>query len=437
MIFIRSRQKRMLMRYSRISEVLVFILLLIWPCIAFCAGADDYPMWREDGQIGEPIFRLFEFQRFSTEPGRIRLEIYAPIKYDMLQFIRQDSTFTASVEMNLSISGDDRELLERKIKYFSAETPEYATTNSRSDFLIGTFVLNLAPGNYAFTMLTKDQESKRISRIEKEIELKFPQIDQCGVSGLMLTTSMQVDQDLNTPVHPVVNPKEIDCKSDVFCYFEIFRADPQKEMHIELSVLNSNDELQSRDTLRTIGGEELSSYFLPLNCNDLTFGRYTIRLIVRYEEVQREIKYEFTRNSSGLPGSINDIDNAIKRLSLIASSAEMNELLSFPKSDREQKLVDFWNEIFPTPDEETNGKMTEYYRRIGYVNKQYGDGHEGWRTDRGRVYIIYGKPTDIEKHVFVDQQAPTENWYYSHLGKQFVFRDENGFGTYRLVSPFW
>jgi len=401
------------------------------------AGSEDYPMWREDGQIGEPIFRLFEFQRFSSSSELIRLEVYIPIKYDILQFIRQDSAFVASVEMNLSVSGEDGALLDRKIKYFNAETIDYSTTNSRNEFLIGTFVLDLAPGKYILTMLVTDRESKRTSRAEKEVILREPQNDPLGVSGMMLTTTRQIDPILNTPVDPVVTPEDIDGISDVYCFFEMYRVDPQKVIHLELSVLNADDEIQSIDTLTTIGGEQLATYFMPVDCRGLTFGRYTLRLIIRYNGEKIENRYQFSRNSNGLPGSIRDIDDAIKQLSLIASSEEMLDLLSYPKSEREQKLIEFWNQIFPTPDEDNNGKMREYYRRINYVNNQFGDGHEGWRTDRGRVYLIYGKPTDIEKHIFVDRKAPTIIWYYSHLGKQFVFRDENGFGDFRLVSPFW
>lgn len=423
--------------YWRISNNLLFCLIFLLPGIVVSANSDGYSIWREDSQIGEPLFRLMEFQRLSTTPDVIRLDIYAPIKYDMLQFVRHDSLFVAAVDMNLSVSGDKGSLLERKIKYFGTTTSEYIKTNSRSDYLIGTFSLDLPPGKYTLSMLITDRESKRTSRVEKKVELKLPQTDQIGVSGLMLTTSRLLDVELNTPVNPVVNPNEIDCHAEIFCFFDIFRSNPQKEMNLELSVLNDQEEVQNIDTLTIFGGERLASYFMSVDCSELIFGKYSVRLIADYCETKQESRCKFTRNSSGLPGSIADLDKAIQQLSIIASRDEMQELLAFPKSEREKKLVEFWDKIFPTPGEDTNGKMKEFYRRINYVNQQFGDGREGWGTDRGRVYLVYGRPTDMEKQVFVDQQAPTEIWYYSHLGKQFVFRDENGFGDFRLVSPFW
>ena len=66
--------------------------------------------------------------------------------------------------------------------------------------------------------------------------------------------------------------------------------------------------------------------------------------------------------------------------------------------EREQFIEQFWLRRDPTPDTEENEFKEEHYRRIAYTNDHYASGIPGWKTDRGRIYIIYGAPDEIESH---------------------------------------
>jgi len=66
--------------------------------------------------------------------------------------------------------------------------------------------------------------------------------------------------------------------------------------------------------------------------------------------------------------------------------------------ERESFVEQFWLRRDPTPDTEENEFKEEHYRRIAYANDHYASGIPGWRTDRGRIYIIYGPPDEIDSH---------------------------------------
>jgi len=66
--------------------------------------------------------------------------------------------------------------------------------------------------------------------------------------------------------------------------------------------------------------------------------------------------------------------------------------------EREQFIEQFWLRRDPTPDTEENEYKEEHYRRIAYANEHYASGIPGWKTDRGRTYIVYGPPDEIESH---------------------------------------
>ncbi len=66
--------------------------------------------------------------------------------------------------------------------------------------------------------------------------------------------------------------------------------------------------------------------------------------------------------------------------------------------EREQFIEQFWLRRDPTPDTEENEFKEEHYRRIAYANEHYASGIPGWKTDRGRIYIMYGPPDEIDAH---------------------------------------
>ena len=81
--------------------------------------------------------------------------------------------------------------------------------------------------------------------------------------------------------------------------------------------------------------------------------------------------------------------------------------------------------------------MMEYYARIRIANERYSHYTEGWKTDMGMVFIIYGEPSSIERVPFGDYTKPYEVWDYYNINKRFVFVDNTGFGDYRLTTPIW
>lgn len=78
------------------------------------------------------------------------------------------------------------------------------------------------------------------------------------------------------------------------------------------------------------------------------------------------------------------------------------EMSAFKKlatnAERDQFIEQFWLRRDPTPDTEENEYKEEHYRRIAYANEHFAAGVPGWRTDRGRMYIMYGKPDSIDAH---------------------------------------
>ncbi len=116
------------------------------------------------------------------------------------------------------------------------------------------------------------------------------------------------------------------------------------------------------------------------------------------------------------------------------------------ETDRERDIFveAFWKQRDPTPGTPENEFKKEHYRRIAYANKFLGRDtpKPGWKTDRGRIYIILGDPVDIDRYESSDNYYPSEVWFYQGDVKyglpphfNIAFFKKRGIGEYILYSP--
>lgn len=83
----------------------------------------------------------------------------------------------------------------------------------------------------------------------------------------------------------------------------------------------------------------------------------------------------------------------------IITDEERTAFKRMTTDDERQNFIEgFWLRRDPTPDTAENEFKEEHYRRIAYANERYASGIPGWKTDRGRIYITFGPPAEIESH---------------------------------------
>ena len=83
--------------------------------------------------------------------------------------------------------------------------------------------------------------------------------------------------------------------------------------------------------------------------------------------------------------------------------------------ERDQFIADFWKRRNPKPETTENSFKEEHYRRLSFANQHFTENRPGWKTDRGRVYIVYGPPDVVTKHAGTAIAAPEEIWSYMHM----------------------
>ena len=136
----------------------------------------------------------------------------------------------------------------------------------------------------------------------------------------------------------------------------------------------------------------------------------------------------------------------------ILTQAERDAWKKLQTDDEREKFIeDFWRARDPDPDTEENEFKQEYFERVAYANEHFSSGKPGRLTDRGRIYIKFGKPDEVESHPAggayerpsyegggSTSTYPFEKWFYRYIpnvrnGVELEFVDPTGSGEYRLA----
>jgi len=135
--------------------------------------------------------------------------------------------------------------------------------------------------------------------------------------------------------------------------------------------------------------------------------------------------------------SSEDCDLLFDESRYIATADEIDryeKLTSLPA--KREFLYNFWKKRDPNPATKENEFKQEYLKRLAYVNSHFGALNKpGYKTDRGRVYLKYGKYDQIERFPSSPNRKPYEIWYYNSIegGVLFVFGDLTGYSDYELL----
>jgi GWxTD domain-containing protein len=130
----------------------------------------------------------------------------------------------------------------------------------------------------------------------------------------------------------------------------------------------------------------------------------------------------------------------------IITKDERDNFMKLASNEARDKFIEkFWEVRNPNPGDPTNAFREEHYKRIAFANSRFnvGSAEEGWRNDRGRVYILLGPPNQKQVYRNAANLYPMEIWFYSTgqagLPNFFylMFYDRDTTGDYRFYSPYF
>ncbi|MBI3587155.1 MAG: GWxTD domain-containing protein [Ignavibacteriales bacterium] len=173
--------------------------------------------------------------------------------------------------------------------------------------------------------------------------------------------------------------------------------------------------------------------YLPVAPEQFESGLFKIEIEYSQGNLKQKKNYSFRVEWPSRPFSLVNPELAIDALRHIASEAELQELQSGSAVHRAEAFYQFWRKRDRDTTTAYNEMMTEYYVRVDESLRKFSTSRDGdgYKTDRGRIYILYGAPTRSDR-ILQPGGSPTEIWIYETIKRRFVFIDPTKTGNFIL-----
>jgi len=392
----------------------------------------------------EQIF-LTDYAAFREDTGeKFRVEVYYKILTKGLTFVKDGDKFKTAYEVQVFASNKiNKERTGTSVEeHYAVNT--YEETRSPSDFLINQVNLSLYSGRYKLRIRLIDQNSG--SAFEEEKDLNIPSRNEnkilfSDIEFIRQLTDSIADSRLNRKgydIIPSVSRSNGDTDPILRFYFEIYGGpQPPQPYLLRSDIEHRAKDFHHQETTTVVLGPAVFSTFDSVNIEGFPSGDYYLTLeLLEKDQVKAKVERTFQIEWSFFNLLKNDYAKAIDQLKYVASSDEMKKLKAVPEDKRMQAWLEFWKSKDLTPNTPENELKDEYYRRLKYVNQNFTlPTREGWETDLGMVYMVYGPPDDVERHPFDRESQAFQKWYYYKSNRVFLFMDR-GDGEYLLQPPY-
>lgn len=389
---------------------------------------------------------LVDAVSFASQIGvDSRLDIFTQVGYDALSFVKRNELYDAAYEMTISIFDSTSTLVNEKLWTEDVKGVPFERSVSPGLSSVTRRVFEVKPGNYLLRVVMRDKESGVSRRVTRQILVSDYAQPDFSLSDIMLLSRVGTQGEKRS-ITPNISSNVGAIAEAFFVYFEVYNARKLDSVRFVTEVVNSKSErLLQVDTLVSLNPGR-NERILRIPHASLPLGDFKLLVRARpvHEPPDEDTPSLSTTNRqivvrwSGMPRSVKDLNVAIEQVRYIAKDDELSVLKDAQTQEEKQaRFMEFWKKRDPNPNTPRNERMEEYYARVEYANKHFTHYIDGWRTDMGMVYIIFGAPNNVDRHPFEVDSKPYEVWAYYELNYSFVFIDQTGFGDYRLETPMW
>ncbi|HSP86650.1 MAG TPA: GWxTD domain-containing protein [Ignavibacteriaceae bacterium] len=374
----------------------------------------------------------------SDQEGKTRLDIFIQVPYTEILFVKSNKGFSAAYTAVVSVFNEDKEqLLAEKSWKEKIDVLDFEQTISKNNFNLSLKSFHLTPGKYFISTSVEDEDSHKKYSSDNIFIVKDLTKD-ISVSDLMLIAK-QTQAEGSNKILPNVSRNITSERDGIPMFFEIYTNDPS-DINIEFVIKDEKEKVLHQENLNKHLDTGSTQVIHTLKNLSLGLGSYlvTVNILDSSKNKITDVSKNFISRWIGIPAAIQDLDKAVDQLIYIATPTEMDHVEDAEtQNEKINRYLDFWKKKDPTPNTDENELFNEYYRRVSYANENFSHYVEGWRSDRGMVFIILGSPNNIDRHPFDLESKPYEVWQYYELNRSFVFVDETGFGDYRLITPLY
>lgn len=437
---------------KKLITIIVFYIFILLNCFAqekFIFDA-DYAVFRNDDTTS-------------------LIEIYLAFYHNNLIFKKSGNQYQAGVLIDLEILNKSNDSALIKSYKLPISLNDSAQFKLKQKELTQLPAIPLKSGDYKMTIIAKDAaDTTRIDKFDFDVPVPLFTFENIKISGIQLSTSIKkttgkagMFDKFGYEVTPNPNQFFGNNFDSLFFYFELYGLKNYgKSVFLKKYITNINDSIISSlvDNVPSahninietgnfnIRALESGTYFLKVdiidnNNNVLTSSEkkfYVYNTVKNIADNTAKENADFLKSEYATMTE-QQLDNEFEKAVYIRTDEETKNYKSLNSLEAKRKFMYiFWTKRDNTPYTQINEYKINYFKRIENANKLFKEPfQEGWKTDRGRIYMLYGEPNDIERFDYEADIRSYQIWHYETIegGTICVFAESNysGSGIYELV----
>lgn len=394
-----------------------------------------------------------DYATFRGADGSVTVEVFLLIPRGIFKFVPSNDGFESNGVVRIAFTKNDTVAVwdQWNIKDFTKDTTKGIGSKKIPDIAY----FQLSPGNYKLMTIIFDVTTNEKLKQEKYIELKPYSMSELDISDLELCTQMLKTEKKNKfskyGYDMIPNASTIFGSKTPMVYsfcevYNLFYNDSSSgSYNVRYSIVNLNGkEVRNLDWVTKKKAGNSSVEINGINIISLSSGLYDFKVEVVDNETGKTCNsvkrfYVFKEADGKIVMTLDETnysdmseEQLVKIFGPMKYVATEAEKRRFKKSDLEGKrniLRHFWDNRDPD-------LFIEFEERVRYADEHFsGAFTKGWASDMGRISIVYGIPSEIERFTSSIETKPYQVWYYYNVegGIEFVFVDKSGFGQMELV----
>lgn len=431
-------------------------------------AADESPVQLKERKLNFYV----DFSRLKYTDSLTYVEFPIDLFRDQLEFIADGEQYKAEYLVTAEVTENDS-VVQRK-HWRNVDHCASLEDISASQRLYNKNYFLLPDGKYAFYIEIEDANSGLKGFYQTELNISAFSPGDVRVSDIQLASNIKVDTTKGVYTKNgylvIPNPSALYGVGlpVLLGYSEVYNlaeatSDSGRLFHVKYNILNAQSELVKTFTQEKRKPGSSAVNITQLNVVSLVSGEYTLVMEITDQEsgaitsthrkfmVYRQADYEeggalhdirtdqYIYGDTEIDGMTEEeLKEEFEYLRYLVSSSDKK---TFKKANLEGKrefLKQFWNKRTMASESLKEGEnfRDDYLARVKMANQMFrGTFRDGWKTDRGRVLLVYGKPDDIERMNFSMGSRSHEVWHYHALqgGVQFIFVDKQELGDMELV----
>lgn len=401
-----------------------------------------------------------DYKNLSHSKKKVQSEIFTFVKdsvykayylfkvpYSSLVFEKDNSKFISKFEITLEVKNSSEQIVQRKFINDIIELNEYQKTISDIDvysnfiefelsadtFLCNVNYTDLITGK-TFWIYNQKIDLLRTKDLPKWLLVKYNQTNgipyfEVDIFGNSVPHSQNNYDLFVTGDFDLSEVEKVTVKSDdsVLISYEFLKFSfnsPIFRLNKNRHILEINSELASKQKNNSI---------LIKNFNEKLFeGKYIVELSGEKGNLIKS--FPISVSWIDKPKSLMDYNLALEMIEFIEVNENFRTYFS-SENEKKKKLYNYWKQKDPTPATAFNELMNEFYLRVDYAQNEFISisQRNGAKTDRGKVFILNGKPERIDRNVNSEGKV-IESWYYKNPYRVFSFIDSRGDGNFKSLQ---